>query len=375
MKKKRFPIFRFIPDKIIRSLSSRVIFFTILALSVSSILAGGTLILIYVTDLKTLWDMTPTKIAIIALTLSWVSSAVISSLINRNILRPLNHLTEATRQIASGDFDIHLEHVVNPITRESELSTLVDGFHYMAAELKSTEMFRNDFIHNFSHEFKTPIISIRGFARQLYQGNLSPEQQQEFAKIIMDESEHLANMSANVLLMTKLENQNIVSERKPFSLDEQLRDCMLLFEEQWSAKNITISMNLEPITYNQNAELLSHIWTNLISNAIKFTGPDGRLHVSCSKNDVWVSVTVTDNGIGMDEETAKHVFEKFYQGDKSRSTPGNGLGLPLAKRIVDMTGGFIRLKTMPGVGTTFHISLPVTPPTEPSRSRKVIIEK
>lgn len=366
---------RFIPSKIIRSLSSRVIFFTILALSVSSLLAGAILILIYVTDLKTKWDLTPTKITIIALVLSWVSSAVISSLINRNILRPLNHLTEATREIASGNFDIKLDNIVNFFTQESELGTLVDGFRYMAAELSSTEMFRNDFIHNFSHEFKTPIISIRGFARQLYQGNLTPEQQQEFAKIIMDESERLANMSSNVLLMTKLENQTIVSERKPFSLDEQLRDCMLLFEEQWSAKNITINMNLEPITYYQNEELLSHIWTNLISNAIKFTHPGGRLHVSCSKNDTWVSVTVTDNGIGMDDETTKHVFEKFYQGDKSRSTPGNGLGLPLAKRIVDMAGGFIRLKTMPGIGTTFHISLPVVPPSEPIKGGNVIVEK
>ena len=354
---------RFNPSKIIRSLSSRVIFFTILALSVSSLLAGAILILIYVTDLKTKWDLTPTKITIIALVLSWVSSAVISSLINRNILKPLNHLTDATKQIAAGDFDIQLDHVVNFFTQESELGTLVDGFRYMAAELNSTEMFRNDFIHNFSHEFKTPIISIRGFARQLYQGNLTPEQQQEFAKIIMDESEHLANMSANVLLMTKLENQTIVSERKEFSLDEQLRDCMLLFEEQWSAKNITINMNL------------SHIWVNLISNALKFTAENGRLHVSCSKNDTWVSVTVTDNGCGMDEETAKHVFEKFYQGDKSHSTPGNGLGLPLAKRIVDMAGGFIRLKTMPGIGSTFHISLPIEPPKEPVRGGNVIIEK
>ncbi len=366
---------KIIPERLKRSLTNRVIFFTILTLSVSSILVGGILILIYVTDLKTLWDITPFKIAVIALVLSWVSSSVFSSVINRKILYPLKHLTEATRDIAAGNFDIKLDHVINRFNAGSEISTLVDGFHYMAAELNSTEMFRNDFIHNFSHEFKTPIISIRGFARQLYQGNLTPEQQTEFAKIIMDESERLANMSSNVLLLTKLDNQTIVSDRKSFSLDEQLRDCMLLFEEQWSSKDITINMNLEPITYYQNPELLSHVWTNLISNAIKFTRPGGRLHVSCSKNDVWVSVTVTDNGIGMDEETISHVFEKFYQGDKSHSTPGNGLGLALTKRIVDMAGGFIRIKSMPDIGSTFHISLPVNPPTEPSKGENVIIER
>lgn len=352
-------MFKIIPEKIRRSLSSRVIFFTILTSSLANIFTGGVLILIYVTDLKTLWDMTPFKIAVIGLVLSWVSSSIFSSIINRNILRPLNHLTQATKEISEGNFDIKLDHVVNRFTENSELGVLVEGFESMAKDLKGTEMFRNDFIHNFSHEFKTPIISIRGFARQLYQGNLTPEQKSEFAKIIMDEAEHLSNMSANVLLLTKLENQQIVSDKTEFSLDEQLRDCMLLFEEQWSAKNMHIIMNLEPVTYYHNAEILSHVWKNLISNAIKFSDTNGRIRVSCNRSATDVSVTITDSGMGMDEETCSHVFDKFYQGDTSHATPGNGLGLPLTKRIVDMMGGSIRIKTMPGVGSTFHVSLPL----------------
>ncbi|MBR6382802.1 MAG: HAMP domain-containing histidine kinase, partial [Lachnospiraceae bacterium] len=225
--------------------------------------------------------------------------------------------------------------------------------------LSSTEIFRNDFIHNFSHEFKTPIISIRGFARQLYKGNLTPEQQSEFAKIIMDESEHLANMSSNVLLLSKLESQEIVSDKETFSLDEQLRTCMLLMEEQWSEKNLTIDMDLDEINYYQNKDLLYHVWMNLFSNAVKFTRENGTVRVACHTANDAVFVSVSDNGTGMDEETKKHIFEKFYQGDTSHATAGNGLGLSLVKRIIEMMGGRVSVDSTYGKGSTFTVSLPL----------------
>ena len=229
----------------------------------------------------------------------------------------------------------------------------------MTHELSSTEIFRNDFIHNFSHEFKTPIISIRGFARQLYKGNLTPEQQNEFAKIIMDESEHLANMSSNVLLLSKLESQEIVSDKEVFSLDEQLRTCMLMMEEQWSDKNLTIDMDLDEIEYYQNKDLLYHVWMNLFSNAVKFTKENGTINVQCHTASDAVYVVVSDNGIGMNEETKKHIFDKFYQGDTSHATAGNGLGLSLVKRIIEMMGGRISVESNLGKGSTFIVSLPL----------------
>lgn len=350
---------KLIPERFIRSISTRLTFLMLFALSVSSLLSGIFLTIIYVTDLKTTWNLGPVKITLIALGISYVGSGIFSIVLNRNILKPLNELTRATKEIAAGNFNIKVDTVLNPLNKSSELGTLVDGFNNMASELKSTEMFRNDFIHNFSHEFKTPIISIRGFARQLYQGNLTPEQEREFAKIIMDESEQLANMSSNVLLLTKLENQEIVTDKTTFSLDEQLRNCLILFEEQWSEKNLNLDLDLEEITIYQNAEILAHVWKNLISNAIKFSKPKGFLNIKCKKTVDHIHISIEDTGSGMTEETMAQIFDKFYQGDTSHATPGNGLGLPLTKRIVEMVGGKIFVKSTYGKGTTFTVHLPL----------------
>ena len=350
---------KLIPERFIRSISTRLTFFMLFALSVSSLLAGTFLTVIYITDLKTTWDLGPVKITLIALGISYVTSGIFSIVLNKNILKPLKELTTATKEIASGNFNIKVDNVLNPFNQSSELGTLVDGFNNMADELKSTEMFRNDFIHNFSHEFKTPIISIRGFARQLYQGNLTEEQEREFAKIIMDESEQLANMSSNVLLLTKLENQGIVTDKTHFSLDEQLRNCLILFEEQWSSKNLNLDLDLEQITIYQNAEILSHVWKNLISNAIKFSKQDGFLNIKCKKTADHIHISIEDTGAGMTEETMGQIFDKFYQGDTSHSTPGNGLGLPLTKRIVEVMGGKIYVKSTYGKGSTFTVHLPL----------------
>jgi len=350
---------KLIPERFIRSISTRLTFFMLFALSVSSLLSGIFLTIIYVTDLKTTWNLGPVKITLIALGISYVSSGIFSIVLNKNILKPLKELTAATNEIAAGNFNIKVDNVLNPFNQSSELGTLVDGFNNMAEELKSTEMFRNDFIHNFSHEFKTPIISIRGFARQLYQGNLTPEQEREFAKIIMDESEELANMSSNVLLLTKLENQGIVTDKTHFSLDEQLRNCLILFEEQWSAKKLNLDLDLEEITIYQNAEILAHVWKNIISNAIKFSKPGGFLNIKCKRTVDHIHISIEDTGTGMTEETMSQIFDKFYQGDTSHATPGNGLGLPLTKRIVEVMGGKIFVKSTYGKGSTFTVHLPL----------------
>lgn len=344
--------------KLIESIIFRISFFMIFALTVSNVLAGGIMMILYQTPLKDRLGITPLKLTIIVLIFSYVSSSALSIVINRNVFTPLRKLTKLTKQVSDGNYNINTEGITNIFTERTDLGTLVESFEDMTQELSSTEIFRNDFIHNFSHEFKTPIISIRGFANQLYKGDLTPEQQKEFAKIILDESEHLANMSSNVLLLSKLESQEIVSDKENFSLDEQLRTCMLLMEEQWSAKNITIDMDLDEIEYYQNKDLLYHVWMNLFSNAVKFTGEGGTISVKCHPANDAIYIAVSDNGIGMDDATRNHIFEKFYQGDSSHATAGNGLGLSLVKRIIEMMGGRISVESAVNKGSTFIVSLP-----------------
>ena len=349
-----------IANKLIESMLFRISFFMVFALSVSNVLAGGIMAILYLTPLKERLGLNPISLTIIVLVISYITSSILSIVINRNVFLPLRKLTRLTQQVTKGNYNVKVDGITNVFSERTDIGNLVDAFEDMTHELSSTEIFRNDFIHNFSHEFKTPIISISGFAKQLYKGDLTPEQQKEFAKIIMDESEHLANMSSNVLLLSKLESQEIVSDKETFSLDEQLRTCMLLLEENWSDKNLTLDMDLDEIDYYQNKDLLYHVWMNLFSNAIKFTKPNGNITVNCHRGNDAVYVSVSDDGVGMDDDTKKHIFEKFYQGDSSHATAGNGLGLSLVKRIVDMTGGRISVTSDTEKGSTFTVSLPLS---------------
>lgn len=277
---------------------------------------------------------------------SVVSSIIIGSLLSfivgGIILKPLSELIEATKRVSEGDYTARVEMGWSERHTIKELSVLIRRFNEMAKELRNTELFRKDFISSFSHEFKTPLASIRGFARQLYEGGLTPEQQREFSKIILDETEYLSALSANTLLLTSLENRDIVSEKKSFSLDEQLRGCMLRLEPQWSEKDIEIDMEqMEDISLYWNEQLLAHVWNNLFDNAVKFTDEGGCIRVSCTRENGGIVVTVSDNGCGISPEALPHIFDKFYQEDSSHATKGNGLGLPLAKRIVELYGGTI----------------------------------
>lgn len=315
--------------------------------------------LLYQTDLGNRLGLTPITLTIIVLAFSYVSTATFFVIFNRNVTLPLRKLTALTKEIENGNFNINTKGITNVFSKRTDIGALVDAFGDMTQELSSTEIFRSDFIHNFSHEFKTPIISIRGFAKQLCENDLTPEQKEEFARIILEESEHLANMSSNVLLLSKLESQEIISDKNLFSLDEQLRNCMLIFEEQWSEKNISIDMDLEEIDYYQNQDLLFHVWTNLIGNAVKFTNPNGNIFVSCKKTEDNISVCIKDDGIGINPDAVNHIFEKFYQADQSHSTSGNGLGLPLVKRIISMMDGQVSVESAPGESTSFYVVLPI----------------
>ena len=295
-----------------------------------------------------------------------VIASVASGFLMRWLLSPLKEMIYATERISKGDFKIHIR---ESFDEKSDIGILQRSFNHMAGELDGIEMFRNDFINNFSHEFKTPIVSIQGFAHQLQAGGLSPEEEQEYIRIITSESDRLAKMATNILLLSKLENQEIVTDKTEFYLDEQIRTCLLLLEKQWSEKNIELNVDLDEVKYCFNEDMLSHVWLNLFSNAIKFTAPGGTVSCTLRADDVCITATVSDDGIGMDEETCRHIFEKFYQGDTSHAGDGNGIGLTIVGRILVLCGGRIDVSSTPGGGSTFTVTLPVTvAPAQPTES-------
>ena len=283
----------------------------------------------------------------------------VATILTKWLLIPLKEMIHATDRIAKGDFKVQIQETFD---EDSDFGILQRSFNHMAGELDGIEMFRNDFINNFSHEFKTPIVSIQGFAHQLQAGGLTPEEEREYIRIIATESDRLAKMATNILLLSKLENQAIVTDKTEFYLDEQLRTCLLLLEKQWDAKSIELNLDLDEVKYHFNETMLSHVWVNLLGNAIKFTPPGGCISCTLKSDGSTVTVTISDTGCGMDESTQKHIFEKFYQGDTSHTGDGNGIGLTIVGRILVLCGGQIDVQSNPSQGSTFTVTLPATVP-------------
>lgn len=280
---------------------------------------------------------------------TWTSHA----LINR-LCASLRSLSAGTQEIEKGNYKVQVENE-DP---NSEVGILITNFNHMARELDNTEMFRKDFINNFSHEFKTPITSIAGFAARLQRPDVPEEKKREYVDVIVQESRRLSALSSNILMLSHYENQDAVTGREEYSLDEQLRLCVLAMQDAWSEKNLEVEADLQPLTIRANADMLAQVWNNLLSNAVKFTPEGGRLTVRCSREGERTVVVVADTGVGMSEETLRHIFDKFYQGDTSHKLAGNGLGLAIVKRIVDLCGGEIQVTSRPGEGSQFRVSLP-----------------
>ena len=289
----------------------------------------------------------------IPMLISAMAAIPISSAVSRHWAKPIQDMVEATRSISRGDFSVRVAE-----TAEGDMGTLLRSFNQMTTELGNTELMRYDFINVFSHEFKTPIVSIRGFAKRLRSGNLTQRQQEEYLDFIAEESERLSNLANNILLITKYENQSFVNERTAYSLDEQIRTCILRMESQWSARNIQFELDLPRLTYLGNMEMLDHVWQNLISNAIKFSHDGGTITISARSENSRITVWVRDEGIGIAPDHIGHIFDKFYQEDTSHTTAGNGLGLVLVQRIVELCGGEIGVESRQGGGTLFVVSLP-----------------
>ena len=332
-----------------------IIFFLMLLTSIFIVGAYALLHLIF-PSLKHFNTLASSAATLIACTIIGTGAAAIFT---KWFLRPLKEMIVATERISKGDFKVHIH---ESFAEESDFGILQRSFNHMAQELDGIELFRKDFINNFSHEFKTPIVSIRGFAHQLQAGGLTPEEEREYIRIIAVESDRLAKMATNILLLSKLENQAIVTEKTEFYLDEQIRACLLLLEKQWSAKDLELNIDLDEVKYCFNEDMLSHVWVNLLGNAIKFTPRGGTVSCSLRATRDLVTVTISDTGCGMDENTQKHIFEKFYQGDTSHAGDGNGIGLTIVGRLLVLCGGSIRVDSRPDMGSTFTVLLPVTVP-------------
>jgi signal transduction histidine kinase len=283
--------------------------------------------------------------------LSTLLGTVLILLAVRGIVRPIRKLSLASKEIARGDFDIELQ----PASRD-EIGQLIADFNHMARSLKGIDLLRKDFVANVSHEFKTPITAIRGYARLISDGGLDSGQLREYGQMIADESQRLALLSASLLRLSELDSQMIV-EQEAFSLDEQIRKAVLLLEIQWSKKEICFDLDLVPISIMASAHLLQEVWLNLIDNAIKFSPYGSEIRIALTRQEGFALVEVTDHGTGIKPEDKPHIFERFFKGDKARSQEGNGLGLVIARKIVESSGGTLTFSSEWGQGSTFTVKL------------------
>ena len=281
---------------------------------------------------------------------SIIVGTVIAAVFSKKPLRPLREMMNAADKIAAGDYSVRLD-----LKGPEEFRQLSSKFNHMAEELGSVELLRTDFVNNFSHEFKTPIVSIRGFAKALKWDDLSDQEREEYLDIIISESERLSALSANVLYLSKLEKQSILTDKKTFNVSEQIRLAIALLDQKFTEKNLHIVFDSQEYFLTGNEEMLKQVWINLLDNAIKFSPADGVITVTISQDALHTRISVSNAGVGIEPSAQAHIFDKFYQADPSHATQGNGLGLSIVKKIVDLHGGTITVSS--DAGTTFAVSL------------------
>lgn len=287
-----------------------------------------------------------------------ISSVLVGTLVSyctsRFPLRPLRSVIQATNRLAAGDFSVRLHMNWTP-----EATELSESFNRMAQELGNTELLRSDFVNSFSHEFKTPIVSIKGFAEMLKSEELSEAEREEYLDIIIRESGRLATLSTNVLALSKVENQTIVSDKSRFNAGEQIRRTLILLQSKWEEKNLEPALEGEDIFLWGSEELLDQVWLNLLDNAIKFSPRGGLVEISMAREGPEAVFRFRNEGEAIPPKKLERLFDKFYQADASHATHGNGLGLTLVKRIAELHGGSVSAESGEE-GSCFSLRLPLT---------------
>lgn len=332
---------------------------TVLALTGAAVWAADALGLVS-------WEalLTPAAVMVVMYAtciLIGISEVVMIELV---LLKPMRRMVAAMKRLAEGDFSARMRcegHV-----RPAELRAFAAAFNTAAQELGGTELLRKDFVNNFSHEFKTPITSLGGFADLLLEcgDELPPAEQREYLGIISSEAHRLASLASNVLALSRLEAQTILADTAAFNLGEQLRQTALMMEQKWTDRRIKLCMQVEDCRCTGSEELLKQVWMNLLDNAVKFSPVGGRVTVALRRDEAAqaVEVSVRDEGPGMDAATQAHIFDQFYQGDTSHKTEGSGLGLAMVKKIVALHGGRVTVESEPGQGALFTVRLPQPAP-------------
>ena len=278
----------------------------------------------------------------------------LSIIMSRFFLRPVTRMGRAMERVAAGDFTVRLD---NPGAL-GEMRDSYAHFNTMTRALAATETLQSDFISNVSHEFKTPINAIEGYAMLMQDAGNDPALQREYADKILLSTRRLSELVNNILLLSKVDNQTMPLEKHPYRLDEQLRRAILLLERKWTQKQIEWDVDMDEATYTGNESLMLHVWVNLLDNAIKFDPVGGEIRLRLHCESTCIRITVSDNGPGIPTDQQSAIFERFYQADGSHKSEGNGLGLALARRIVRMCGGEISVSSEPGKGSCFTVELP-----------------
>lgn len=330
--------------------------FGILAASVA-VAAGLSYVLTLAGILPIQAEWFPASLQLVAAmsAISVIMGTGLSILAVRIPLQPINWLIDQMNRLADGDFQARV-HFKKPISMLPAFLQVEESFNKMARELGDTEMLRQDFVNNFSHEFKTPIVSIAGFAKLLQRADLDEAQRREYIDAIVEESARLSSMATNVLKLTRVENQTILTGVTEYNLSEQLRSALLLLENDWSAKHIELDMEFPEVTIRANEELMKEVWINLLHNAVKFSPAYGPLQVRILRERDGVRVTIANSG-EIPEADRKRIFQKFYQADRSHFSAGNGLGLAIVKKIVELHRGTVEAENVGGA-VMFTVTLP-----------------
>ena len=288
-----------------------------------------------------------------AMVFSGTIGVAVTSYMTKMLIDPIAKLRSAMREVADGDFKVEAKCE----SRIQDVQDIYDSFNSMVRELSTTETLQTDFISDVSHEFKTPINAIEGYA-SLLQGEPSPEEQQAYVEKILFNTRRLSTLTGNILLLSKLNNQSILPQKTCFRLDEQIRQAIVALEQKWSEKSIDFEVELAETTFFGYEGLLPHVWTNLIGNAIKFSPDGGEIRMKMTHAGNAVVFTIEDGGPGITPGDEERIFTKFYQSESSHGMEGNGLGLALVRQIMEMSGGSVEVRNLETAGCRFTVRLP-----------------